>query len=171
MGFSLGTVGDNKSGPMTEECSLVSVPMRPGCFCTLVTGKDLAQTMTRMGFSTLKDSVLDEGIYLKESARVVDAQTETPSDASNESSEGQSITETVKCLRKAVPDQAAEVRVLKDVLEAIKVHNSVLIQRLKCPDDPDTLFTMQGAKDFTRHTRVKTKLCAGIKPTDEDTNA
>lgn len=43
IGFSLGTVGDNKSSPSTEECSLVLVPMRPGCFCTLVTGSDLAQ--------------------------------------------------------------------------------------------------------------------------------
>lgn len=165
MGFSLGTVGDNKSGPITEECSLVSVPMRPGCFCTLVTGKDLAQTMTMMGFSTLKDSVLDAGISLKESAGV-----ENSSDASDESSEGQSITETVKSLRKAMLDQATEVQVLKDVLEAIKVQNSVLTQRLKCPDDPDTLFAVQGAKDFTRRTGVKTKLCAGIKPTDKDTN-
>lgn len=65
-------------------------------------------------------------------------------------------------------EQAAEVRVLKDVLEAIKVQNSVLTQRLKCPDDPDTFFTVQGAKDFTRRTGVKTKLCAGI--TEEDIN-
>lgn len=112
------------------------MPMRPGCFCTLVTSEDLAQTMTRMGFSTLKDSVLNAGINLKESAG-------TPSDVLDESSEGQSITETVKSLRKAVLDQAA---------------------------DPDTLFTVQGAKDFTKRTGVKNKLCAGIKPTAEDTN-
>lgn len=35
---------------------------RPGGSCNLVTGKDLVRTMTRMGFSTLKDSVLDAGI-------------------------------------------------------------------------------------------------------------
>ena len=61
-------------------------------------------------------------------------------------------------------DQAAEVRVLKDVLEVIKVQNSVLT--LKCPDNTDPLFRVQGAKDFTRRTGVKTELCAGIKPTD-----
>jgi len=167
MGFSLGTVGDNRSGPITEECSLVSVPMRPGCFCTLVTGKDLTRTMTRFGFSTLKDSVLDAGINLKESVELV--QTETPSDTSDESSEGRSVTEIVTSLRKIVLDQAAEIRVLKDVLEAIKVQNSVLTQRLKCPDDPDTLFTVRGAKDFTRRTGVKTKLCAGLNPIDKGT--
>lgn len=168
--FSLGTVGDNKSGPITEECSLVSVPMRPGCFCTMVTGQHLAQTMTRMGFSTLKDSALDAGIDAKDMAPVVCGPTVTPSDALDESSQGQSITDTVISLRKAVLHQAAEVRALKDLLEAIKVQNTVLTQRLTCPDDPDTLFTMQGANDFTQRTGVKTKLCAGIKPTDEDTN-
>ena len=115
---------------------------------------------------TLKDSVLDTGINLKERAGVVYAHAETTSDASDESSEGQSIMETVKSLRKTVLDQAAEVRVLKDVLEAIKVQNTVLTQRLKCPDNTDPLFTVQGAKDFTRCTGVITKLCAGIKPTD-----
>lgn len=172
MGLSLGTVGNNKIGPVTVECSLVSVPMRPGCFCTLVPGKDLRLSMIRMGFSTLKDSVLDAGcVNLKESSVIIpDTQTEPSYDVSHESSEGQSITETVRFLRKAVLDQAAEVQVLKDVLEAIKVQNSVLTQRLTCPTDPDTLFTMQGAKDFTRRTGVKTKLCAGITPTDDDTN-
>lgn len=168
--FSLGTVGDNKSGPITEECSLVSVPMRPGCFCTMVTGPNLAQTMTRMGFSTLKDSALDAGIDAKDSASVVYAPTETASDVLDGSSQCQSITETVISLRKAVLHQAEEMRVLKDVLQAIKVQNNVLTQRLTCPDDPDTLFTMQGANDFTQRTGVKTKLCAGIKPTDQDTN-
>lgn len=168
--FSLGTVGDNKSGPITEECSLVSVPMRPGCFCTMVTGQYLTQTMTRMGFSTLKDSALDAGIDSKDTAPVVCGSTVTASDALDESSQGQTMTETVISLRKAVLHQAAEVRALKDLLEAIKVQYTVLTQSLTCPDDPDTLFTMQGANDFTQRTGVKTKLCAGIKPTDEDTN-
>lgn len=66
MAFSLGMVGDNNNGPVTEECSLVSVPMRLGCFCTLVTSEDLTRAMTRMGFSTLKDSTLDAGLEPKE---------------------------------------------------------------------------------------------------------
>ena len=169
MGFSLGTVGDNKRGPITEECSLVTVPMRPGCYCTPGTGKDIAQLMTRMGFSTLKDSVLDAGLDVDEiSAGVVDTQTETNSDGSKESADV--LTETVKSLATAVLDQAAVVRALKDVIEAMKVQTSVLTQRVKFPNDPDTLFTVQGAEDFTRRTGVKTKLCAGIRPTDEDTN-
>lgn len=172
MGFSLGTVGDNDIGPITEECSLVSVPMRPGCFCTLLTGKDVAQTMTRMGFSTLKESVLDAGINLKRNIeRLHQSQNETSSEMSGDDNyEERSVMETIKLLRKAMLDQAVEVRVLKDVLEAVKVQNSVLAQRLKCPDDPDTFFMVEGAKDFTRRTRVQTKLCAGIKPTDEDIN-
>ena len=167
-GFSLGTVGDNKIGPMTEECSLFPVPMRPGCFCTLVTSEDVTRTMTRMGFSAIKDSVLDAGVDSTAGDNITTAQMETISDASDDSSENLSITETVKSLRVAILDQAAELQVLKDVIEAFKVHNSVLTQRLNCPDEPDTLFTVRGAKDFTRRTGVKTKLCAGV--THEDTN-
>ncbi|KAE8277998.1 hypothetical protein D5F01_LYC23933 [Larimichthys crocea] len=163
MGFSLGTVGDNESGPLTEECSLVPVPMRPGCFCTLVSGTDVAQTMTRMGFSTLKDSLLDAGLNLNNDQR-------ESSSHHDESSERQTINEAVESLREAVLGQAAEMQALKDVLEAMKVQNGVLTQTLKCPHDPDSLFTVQGAEDFTRRTGVKTKLCAGVKPTREDTN-
>lgn len=169
-GFSLGTVGNNKIGPMTEECSLVPVPMRPGCFCTLVTSEDVRRTMTRMGFSAIKDSVLDAGIDLTAGDSVPTAQMETISDALDDSYESRSITETLKSLRVAILDQAAELQVLKDVIEAFKVQNSVLTQRLNCPDEPDTLFTVKGAKDFTRRTGVKTKLCAGVTHTDEDTN-
>ena len=67
-------------------------------------------------------------------------------------------------------DQAAEVRALKDVLEAMMVQNSVLTTGLKYPNDADTLFTVQGAKDFTKRTGVKTRLCAGGKPKGGDTN-
>ncbi|KAJ7983524.1 hypothetical protein DPEC_G00377220 [Dallia pectoralis] len=85
--FSLGTVGDNESGPVTEECSLVSVPMRPGCYCTIVTSKDLTQTMTRMGFSTIKDSALEAGVTLEERSAVVDAQAENTYEAKDGNSE------------------------------------------------------------------------------------
>ena len=170
IGFSLGTVGDNKIGPMTEECSLVPVPMRPGCFCTLVTSEDVTRTMTRMGFSTIKDSVLDAGVDVLAGDGIAAAQMGTISDASDDSSESPKIMETVKSLRVAILDQAAELQVLKDVIEAFKVHNSVLTQRLTCPDEPDTLFTFKGAKDFTRRTGVTTKLCAGVTHIDEDTN-
>ncbi|KAJ7995073.1 hypothetical protein DPEC_G00256140 [Dallia pectoralis] len=108
-------------------------------------------------------------VTLEERSVVVDAPAENTNKAVDDSSE--SIAETVRSLRKAVQDQAAETQVLKNVLEAIKVQNSVLTQRLNCPDDPDVLFTLQGAKDFTRRTGVKTKLCAGTKPTDGDINA
>ena len=66
----------------------------------------------------MKDSVLDAGVDAKDN---VYAPTETASDALDESSQGQSITETVISLRKAVLHQAEEVRVLKYVLQAIKV--------------------------------------------------
>ena len=99
MAFSLGTVGDNNSGPVTEECSLVSVPMRPGCFCTLVKGKDLPKNMIRMGFSTLKDSVLDAGVNPKDSPGFAEAQaeSETPFDASEECSEDTAFPRQLNC--------------------------------------------------------------------------
>lgn len=108
MGFSLGTVGDNGSGPVTEECSLVSVPMRPGCFCVVVEPKDLASSMIRMGFSSLKNYTLDAG-----------ATRGTADGKSGTRSQHEDFTTTVQSLKKVVLDQATEMRVLKDVLEAM----------------------------------------------------
>lgn len=159
MGFSLGTAGDNKCGPVTEECSLVSVPMRPGCFCVAVGPKDLPSVMTRMGFSSLKDHVLDAG-----------AKRGVEDGELGESSPCQTLAETVQSLKKVVLDQATEVRVLRDVLEAIRIQNDLFTRMLGRPCDGDALFTFQGAKEFTKRTGVKTKLCAGVIPTDRDAN-
>lgn len=163
MGFSLGTVGDNKLGAVTEECSLVTVPMRPGCFCALAEREDLRSTMIRLGFSTLKDSHLDAGAT-NDSVHGTSENLTNPAGVSCPDSE--SIYDTVRFLRKAVTEQVTQVQLLKDLLTAITVQNSVLTQRLESPDDPDTLFTVRGAKDFTKRTGVKTKLCAGL-PTEE----
>ncbi|KAK7915592.1 hypothetical protein WMY93_011353 [Mugilogobius chulae] len=92
MGFSLGTVGENGSGPVTEECSLVPVPMRPGCFCTLVTGeKELYQAMSRMGFSTLKYRTLEAGVERSATEEFGAQQGEVPG------SSCQQATDTVHC--------------------------------------------------------------------------
>ncbi len=116
-----------------------------------------------MGFSKLKDSVLDAGLEPKEGPATADLQ-------SRDNFKGQMVMEAVASLKKVILQQADELQLLRDVLEAMKVQNSILTQKLKCPGDPDTLFTLQGAKDFTRCTGVTTKLCAGIKPTDENSN-
>lgn len=153
MGFSLGTIGDNAKGPITEECSLVSWPMRPGCFCVVVSPKDLASTMTRMGFSTVKSHTLEAG----------ENPLEPESDCVNSvpmSSGEQTVEPDNNSLSKMLSDQLAEIRVLKDMLEAVKVQNNLFTRLLKGPDK-DALFTLRGAKDFSRRTGTETKLCAG----------
>ncbi|KAK2814718.1 hypothetical protein Q5P01_000552 [Channa striata] len=47
--FSMGTVGDNAYGSVTEECSLVSVPVRPGCFWVAVADGDAVTRTKRHG--------------------------------------------------------------------------------------------------------------------------
>ncbi|KAL3997042.1 hypothetical protein ACER0C_009698 [Sarotherodon galilaeus] len=152
MGFSLGTVGDNAKGPVTEECSLVSWPMRPGCFCVVVSAKDLPSTMTRMGFSSVKDATLDAG----EKPLGVS----TPCDPEPLSSAERVGRQDTEALRKMVADQTAEMRLLKDALEAVKVQNNLFTRLLKGQDE-DALFTLRGAKEFSRRTGTETKLCAG----------
>lgn len=156
MGFSLGTTGDNSKGPITDECSLVSWPMRPGCFCVLVCAKDLSATMNRMGFSVVKNRTLDAG------ATAADDNCVTPSPVSREQASGERG--NANSMTKMLSDQLAEIRVLKDMLEAVKVQNNLFTRLLKGPDQ-DALFTLRGAKDFSRRTGVETKLCAG--DTDE----
>lgn len=162
MGFSLGTIGDNAKGPVTDECSLVSWPMRPGCFCVLVSSKDLAATMTRMGFSTVKTRTLDAGA----TTPVAEATCATPSPLS---AGRQGERDDTICLSKMLSDQLAEIRVLKDMLEAVKVQNNLFTRLLKGPDK-DALFTLRGAEDFSRRTGVETKLCAGDTDKALDTN-
>nr|BBA49208.1 capsid maturation protease [Oryzias latipes] len=156
--FSLGTVGDNSVGPVVEECSLVSVPMRPACFCVALTDKDLvSRTMTRMGFCSVKDKALEAGLRPDEGGSPWEPEgTGHPGLREGESSE-----DGIEAVRRLAIKQADELRALEDVLKAIKVQNGVLAQRLKWPQDPDTLFTMRGAKDFTERTGVSNRLCAG----------
>lgn len=161
VGFSLGTTGDNAKGPVTEECSLVSWPMRPGCFCVLVSAKDLAATMTRMGFSVAKTRTLDAGA--NPPATEDDRGTLGPLLAG-----GQGERDDDAHLSKIMSDQLAEIRVLKDMLEAMKVQNHLFTRLLKGPDK-DALFTLRGAEDFSRRTGVETKLCAGDTDIAADT--
>lgn len=157
-GFSLGTVGDNAKGPVTEECSLVSWPMRPGCFCVVVSAKDLPSTMTRMGFSCSKDTTLDAG----EKPLGLSTTLCAPETLTSAERVGQ---QDAEALRKMVADQTAEMRLLKDALEAVKVQNNLFTRLLRGPDE-DALFTLRGAREFSRRTGTGTKLCAG-DTTDE----
>lgn len=157
-GFSLGTVGDNAKGPVTEECSLVSWPMRPGCFCVVVSAKDLPSTMTRMGFSCSKDAALDAG----EKPLGLSTTLCAPETLTSAERVGQ---QDAEALRKMVADQTAEMRLLKDALEAVKVQNNLFTRLLRGPDE-DALFTLRGAREFSRRTGTGTKLCAG-DTTDE----
>lgn len=177
LAFSLGTFGDNSMGPITEECSLVPVPMRPGCFCTLVARKDLPLALRRMGFSSLKATSLEASIHTRQYQTAFEGTREEPSDVLQGESSGDQEdthqqephdTETVQ--KVAVNKQVSEIQMLKDMLEYTQVENYVMRQKLKHPNDPDTLFTMRGAKDFSTRTGVDTQLCAGVKAKEQFIN-
>lgn len=171
MGFSLGTVGDNAKGPIVEECSLVSWPMRPGCFCVVVSRKDLSSTMMRMGFSIVKDSILQAG-EKPGPGETLDAGASEPATecVASESSfvpPHEDAVQDVQSLHKMLTDQMTEIRILKDMLEAVKVQNNLFTRLLKGPDE-DALFTLQGAREFSRRTGTETRLCAGDNTTDDE---
>lgn len=170
--FSLGTVGDNAYGPVTEECSLVSVPVRPGCFCVAVADGDaVTRTMIRMGFCSVKDAALEAGLRPEdEGSRPADVPQGDGEGSRGEGEDAESVGDAgvpqgpedeARAAMTLLAKQAEEIRALKDALKAVKVQNGVLKQRLSSPEDPDAMFTARGARDFTERTGLRNKLCAG----------
>ncbi|KAL4009148.1 hypothetical protein ACER0C_003000 [Sarotherodon galilaeus] len=108
--------------------------------------------MTRMGFSSVKDATLDAG-----EKRLGSSTPCAPEPLSSAERVGHQDTEA---LRKMVADLKAEMRLLKDALEAVKVQNNLFTRLLKGPDE-DALLTLRGAREFSRRTGTETKLCTG----------
>lgn len=157
-GLSLGTVGKHDIGLVTEECSLVTVPARPGCYCQRVASAECEPTMRKMGFSSIKNATLNAGLGDETSTA------KTDEDAFRVDN---SISGLVRSFETIIRDQATEMTVLKDVLDALKIQNGLFTRLVANPNDEDIRFTLQGAKDFTKRTGVKTQLSAGIESTDE----
>ena len=164
--FSLGTVSDDEGqSPITEECSLVSHPRRPGCWASFYEPDELSKAMTRLGFCVNKHCALEAGWQPE---HTTDGRGVDPRKGIADTTDGtgvepfKDIADTIRALKNCVLVQKQELMALKDILRATKIHNSLLTQRLKNPSDPDLLLALRGAKDFTARTGIPNGLCAGI---------
>lgn len=149
LSYSLGTTGENSIGPVTDECSFVTVPMRPGCFCEVHKIDSLPDNLRSRGFSTVKDKALEAGL--------------SPPVVSSENS----ISPTSSALERSEPKLAA----LSNLLSGLMAQVHILTQRLEDPYHPETQYNKYGAEDYYKRTGHRPKLCAGVLPKADSSTA
>lgn len=114
----------------------------------------------------IPDTLVAPGVYIpggtKSAAQVPDRGEDVAAeDAEREDSGLKGIEGRIKAMGRLMLKQADKMQALKDALKAVKVQNNMLTKIRRSPEDPDMLFTIRGAKDFTERTGVSNKLCAG----------
>ena len=140
LSYSLGTRGENSLGPITDECSFVTVPMRAGCFCEVHKNDSLLHNLRSRGFSTVKEGALEAGML-------------SPLVSSENS-----ISPLSSELEHCEPKLAA----LSNLLSGLMAQVHILTQRIDDPCHLETQYNRYGAEDYYKRTGNRPKLCAGV---------